>query len=58
MKALLDHFPLLLAIFLWIMLGWTDFAMNVGPQVLVTLLAPALWIGLYFLGSKRAAQEP
>ncbi|MBI5032422.1 MAG: hypothetical protein HZB51_18000 [Chloroflexi bacterium] len=58
MKALLDHLPLWLAIFLVIGLGLTDLAMSFDAKVLVTLLAPILWIGLYLLGSKRAAREP
>ncbi len=57
MKALLYHLPLLLVLFLMLILGATDLSMRFDTKVVLTLLAPALWVGLYFLGSKRAARE-
>lgn len=57
MKTIIDHMPLLLVLFLMFILGATDLAMQFDVKVLVTLLAPALWIGLYFLGSNRAERE-
>ncbi len=58
MKAIFDHVPLLLALFLVLILGATDLAMRFDAHVLVTWLAPVLWIGLYFLGSNRTTREP
>jgi hypothetical protein len=56
---LLIHLPLALVLFLILFLGATDLAIGVGVQVLVTLLAPTLWVGLYFLGAPHTAdQEP
>ncbi len=58
MKALFAHVPLLLVLFLVLILSATDLAMQFDANVLVTLLAPVLWIGLYFLGSTRTVREP
>ncbi len=57
MKALIYHLPLLLVLFLMLLLGATDLALRVDSKALVTLLAPALWVGLYFLGSNRTTRE-
>ncbi len=53
---LVRHLPLLLVLFLTILLGATDLAWGADSRVLVTLLAPMLWVGLYFLGSNRAKE--
>jgi hypothetical protein len=54
---LLYHLPLVLVVFVIVLLGVTDLAIGVESPVLVTLLAPTLWVGLYFLGSNRAARK-
>ncbi len=51
------HLPLALVIFVIVLLGVTDLAIGVGLSVLVTLLAPTLWVGFYFLGSNRVARK-
>lgn len=57
MADLLFHLPLALVIFLIVFLGATDLAIGVERPVLATLLAPTLWVGLYFLGTNRAARK-
>lgn len=52
----LKHLPFVLLLFLVLLLGATDLAIGVDTRVLATLLAPILWLGLYWLGSDRAAQ--
>jgi len=54
---LLYHLPLALIVFVIILLGATDLAIGVERPVLATLLAPTLWVGLYFLGSHRATRK-
>ncbi len=45
------HLPFLLVFFILLFSGATDLAIGAGPRVLVTLLAPLLWLGLYLLGT-------
>ena len=56
MKAFVEHVPWWLALFVVFILGATDLAMQFDARVLITLLAPALWIGFYFLGSDHLEQ--
>jgi hypothetical protein len=51
MKDPLRHLPFLLVLFLLVFVGATDLAIGADYRVLVTLLAPALWVGLYLLGA-------
>ncbi len=51
------HVPFALIVFVVVYLGAADLAVGVGISVLVTLLAPVLWLGLYLLGSNHAADE-
>ena len=57
MKEPFQHLPVALVLFLILWFGATDLAIGVNLPVLVTLLAPALWGGLYFLGSNRATNK-
>ncbi len=57
MKHPLDHLPFALVLFIVLFTGITDVLIGVEPRVLVTLLAPLLWLGLYLLGSQRAKAE-
>ncbi len=56
MLSSLRYLPFVLVLFLLVFTGATDLAIGVGPRVLVTLLAPILWLGLYLLGRDRAAE--
>jgi len=50
------HLPFALVIFLMLVLGLTVQAVGAEPKILATLLAPTLWLGLYFVfGSDRSA---
>ncbi len=51
------HLPLGLVLFMVIWLGMTDLATGGDLRVLVTLLAPMFWVGLYLLGSNRAKES-
>lgn len=52
------HLPFALVIFIVLVTGATDLGLDAGVQVLVTLLAPVLWLGLYILfGTDRATTE-
>ncbi len=53
----LRHLPFGLVLFIVLFTGLTDVAIGVDPRVLVTLLAPLLWLGLYLLGSERVTRE-
>jgi hypothetical protein len=53
----LRHLPFALVLFIVLFTGLTDVAIGVEPRVLVTLLAPLLWLGLYLLGSERMTRE-
>ena len=55
-EFILKHLPVALLLFLVLFLGATDLAIGVDARVLATLLAPMLWLGLYWLGSDRAAR--
>lgn len=57
MTSLLRHLPFVLVLFLLLFTGLTDLAVGVEPRVLVTLLAPVLWLVLYLLGRDRTAQS-
>lgn len=52
----MKHLPFALLLFLALFLSATDLAIGVDARVLATLLAPMLWLGLYWLGSDRAAR--
>ncbi len=49
----LRHLPFLIVLFILLVTGSTDLAVGVEPRVLVALLAPVLWLGLYLLGTTR-----
>ncbi len=52
------HLPFALVIFILLVTGATDLGLDAGFKVLVTLLAPVLWLGLYLLfGTDRAVIE-
>lgn len=51
------HLPFALVLFISLFTGLTDLAIGVEPRVLVTLLAPLLWLGLYSLGRDWVAPE-
>ncbi len=57
MKDPLRHLPFLLVLFIILFTGLTDLTIDAGPRVLVTLLAPALWLGLYLLGIDRTGSK-
>ena len=52
----LRYLPFVLVLFLLLFTGATDLAIGVDARVLVTLLAPTLWLVLYLLGKDRPAQ--
>jgi hypothetical protein len=51
LKYILAHMPFVLVLFLVLALGATDLAAGVEVKVLIALLAPILWLGLYALGT-------
>ncbi len=53
----LRHLPFALVLFIILFTGVTDLAVGTETRVLVTLLAPALWLGLYLLGRTRPPNE-
>ncbi len=53
----LRHLPFALVLFIVLFSGLTDVAIGAEPRVLVTLLAPLMWLGLYVLGSERTRRE-
>lgn len=56
MQDPLRHLPFALVLFIVLITGATDLGLGAEPKVLVTLLAPVLWLGLYLLfGADRAA---
>lgn len=57
MRDPLRHLPFLLVLFIILFTGTTDLAIDAGGRVLVTLLAPALWLGLYLLGINRTPSK-
>ncbi len=57
MKQFLCHLPFALVLFIILFAGFTDVVIGVEPRVLVTLLAPLLWLGLYLLGGTRESAE-
>ncbi len=57
LKELFYHLPFALVVFLVLFLAATDLAIGVNLNALATLLAPILWLGLYFLGTNRAVRR-
>jgi hypothetical protein len=58
MRDGMRHLPFVLVIFILAVLAMTNQAVGADYKVFVTLLAPTLWLGLYFLfGSDRAARK-
>lgn len=57
MPDLLRHLPFATVLFIILFTAATDLAIDAGASVLVTVLAPALWLGLYLLGNDRAWDE-
>jgi len=56
LKEPLRHLPFMLVAFIVLFIGFVDLAVHVETNALITLLAPALWLGLYLLsGASRAA---
>lgn len=53
----LRHLPFALVLFIILFTGFADLAVGAETRVLVTLLAPALWLGLYLLGRTRTSDE-
>ncbi len=54
MRDPLRHLPFLLVLFIILFTGMTDLTIDAGGRVLVTVLAPTLWLGLYLLGINRS----
>lgn len=57
MNTFKRHLPFVLVLFIMLFTGATDMAIDAGWRVLATLLAPALWLGLYLLGSDPAVNK-
>ncbi len=55
MRNPFQHLPFVLVLFLVLFIGVTDLSIGADMRVLMTLLAPALWLGLYLLGSPHSA---
>ena len=56
-KDPLRHLPFALVAFIVLLIGFVDLAVHVEWNTLVTLLAPILWLGLYFaIGTDRATE--
>jgi hypothetical protein len=56
LTTLTRHLPFALVAFIVLSIGLVDLAVHVESSAFVTLLAPILWLGLYFLfGADRAA---
>ncbi len=56
MSSPLRYLPFVLVLFLLLFTGATDLAVGVDTRVLMTLLAPGLWLVLYLLGKDRTAE--
>lgn len=56
LKHPLRHLPFGLIVFMILLIGLTDVAIGVGTNVLITLLAPIMWLGWYVLGSEPAGR--
>ena len=54
MNRLFDHLPFWLVVLLVVWLGVADWSLSNDYRLLATLLAPILWLGLYWLGEDRA----
>lgn len=57
MRDPLRHLPAVLVLFIVLFTGLTDLAIGAEPRVLVTLLAPVFWLGMYLLVPQRPAGE-
>jgi hypothetical protein len=57
LKDWLRHLPFMLVLFIVLYVAFVDLSIRADSHVLVTLLAPILWLGLYLLGSDHAASE-
>ncbi len=55
MRDPIRHLPFGLVLFLIAFIGATDLAIGAELRVLITLLAPVFWLGIYLLGSSHAA---
>ena len=51
------HLPFAIVLFIILFTAATDLAIGAGVNVLATVLAPTLWLGLYLLGNDRAGEE-
>jgi hypothetical protein len=57
-SGLSRHLPFVLVLFILLFTGLMDLAIGADARVLVTLLAPIFWLGIYLLGADRtSAQE-
>ncbi len=52
-----QHLPIVLILFIVCFTGLVDVAIGVEPRVLVTLLAPLFWLGIYLISSNRRMKE-
>jgi hypothetical protein len=50
-KDFAPHLPYALGLFLVLFFAFIDLSMRTESAVIATLLAPMLWLGLYWLGS-------
>lgn len=57
MHNLFRHLPFAIVLFIILFTAATDLAVGAGVSVLATVLAPALWLGLYLLGSDRVWEK-
>ncbi len=57
MRDPLRHLPFALVLFIILFTGLTDITIDAGARILATLLAPALWLVLYLLGTDRTASQ-
>ncbi len=55
MRDPLRHLPFAIVLFIVLFTAVTDLAIDAETRVLVTVLAPLLWLGLYVLGRDRTA---
>ncbi len=51
------HLPFAIVLFIVLFTAATDLSIDAGGRVLVTVLAPILWLGLYVLGRDRTGEE-
>jgi hypothetical protein len=53
----LRHLPFAIVLFIILFTAVADLAVGAGVNVLATVLAPTLWLGLYLLGSDRVGEK-